>query len=378
MRQPLALRVNHHNTTLASRVVTRNFGWWSTLSMDIFGFLSASVTMTLHSRFLRNEQVLDGYLYNKVASQKSEDPLLQAPPQPPCVNLLLYASITTTPPLLQEWSPENLVGGSTLLMDIFGFLRASEFELWMKGLSENEKQEATGFFNVIKRHHDTHSNSTSDLSIVPYSQEYSAYLAKAAELLRKGGDLTSSPSLKRLLHSKADAFLSNDYYDSDIAWMELDSKLDVTIGPYETYEDVLFGYKAIFDSSMRPSLQAAPETVYHATAVMHGNFNLDEVPVWERLGSGYAMETRPKRFQGVSWFYETFRLEYLDRFCYVNKYPSRILGFLGFNGLFFNKRFWKSGTQATHALGFNLYTYTTHAQKSGTQATHAFWSLKMI
>ena len=63
----------------------------------------------------------------------------------------------------------------------------------MKGLSENEKQEATGFFNVIKRHNDTHSNSTSDLSIVPYSQEYSAYLAKAAELLRKAGDLTSSP-----------------------------------------------------------------------------------------------------------------------------------------------------------------------------------------
>ncbi|GKE20584.1 NUDIX hydrolase 3-like protein isoform X2, partial [Tanacetum coccineum] len=123
-----------------------------------------------------------------------------------------------------------------------------EFELWMKGLSEKEKQDATGFFNVIRRHNDTHSSSTSDLNIVPYSQEYSPYLAKAAELLHKAGDLTSSPSLKRLLHSKADAFLSNDYYDSDIAWMELDSKLDVTIGPYETYEDVLFGYKATFEA----------------------------------------------------------------------------------------------------------------------------------
>nr|GEU34674.1 NUDIX hydrolase 3 [Tanacetum cinerariifolium] len=117
-----------------------------------------------------------------------------------------------------------------------------------KGLSEKEKQDATGFFNVIRRHNDTHSSSTSDLGIVPYSQEYSPYLTKAAELLHKAGDLTSSPSLKRLLHSKADAFLSNDYYDSDIAWMELDSKLDVTIGPYETYEDVLFGYKATFEA----------------------------------------------------------------------------------------------------------------------------------
>ncbi|CAH1446380.1 unnamed protein product [Lactuca virosa] len=132
-----------------------------------------------------------------------------------------------------------------------------EFELWMKGLSDNEKQDATGFFNVIRRHSDSLSNNiavssnpnpTTDLYIIPFSQEYSAFLAKAAELLHKAGDLTTSPSLKRLLHSKADAFLSNDYYDSDIAWMELDSKLDVTIGPYETYEDVLFGYKATFET----------------------------------------------------------------------------------------------------------------------------------
>ncbi|KAL7596258.1 hypothetical protein Lser_V15G28029 [Lactuca serriola] len=127
-----------------------------------------------------------------------------------------------------------------------------EFELWTKGLSGDEKQDAAGFFSVIKRHSDLHSNNkvtpSSDLYSIPYSQEYSAILAKAAELLHKAGDLTSSPSLKKLLHSKADAFLSNDYYDSDIAWMELDSKVDVTIGPYETYEDVLFGYKATFEA----------------------------------------------------------------------------------------------------------------------------------
>ncbi|KAJ0770423.1 putative isopentenyl-diphosphate Delta-isomerase [Helianthus annuus] len=116
-----------------------------------------------------------------------------------------------------------------------------EFELWTKG---DEKQDAAGFFSIIKRNTD----SASDLYSVPYSQEYSSFLTRASELLHKAGDLTSSPSLKRLLHSKADAFLSNDYYDSDIAWMELDSKLDVTIGPYETYEDVLFGYKATFEA----------------------------------------------------------------------------------------------------------------------------------
>ncbi|XP_014518304.1 nudix hydrolase 3 isoform X2 [Vigna radiata var. radiata] len=131
-----------------------------------------------------------------------------------------------------------------------------EFDLWKDSLEKDEQKEATGFFSVIKRHSefilDSHqSDSTGgshDLFIVPYSEEYQPLLVKAANLLHKAGDITDSPSLKRLLHSKADAFLSNNYYDSDIAWLELDSKLDVTIGPYETYEDKLFGYKATFEA----------------------------------------------------------------------------------------------------------------------------------
>ncbi|KAF3432522.1 hypothetical protein FNV43_RR27262 [Rhamnella rubrinervis] len=139
-----------------------------------------------------------------------------------------------------------------------------EFELWKASLPEDLQQDATGFFSVIKRRSEFNldssvysnvvgsiNNSVSsvyDLYSVPFSKEYNPFLRKAADLLHEAGDLTSSPSLKRLLHSKADAFLSNDYYDSDIAWMELDSKLDVTIGPYETYEDALFGYKATFEA----------------------------------------------------------------------------------------------------------------------------------
>uniref|UniRef100_A0A3Q7HQL1 Nudix hydrolase domain-containing protein n=1 Tax=Solanum lycopersicum TaxID=4081 RepID=A0A3Q7HQL1_SOLLC len=135
-----------------------------------------------------------------------------------------------------------------------------EFNLWKDSLQQDKQEEAMGFFNVIRRHSESLSedsvsqkmgnvtSSPQDLYVVPYSQEYNSLLAEAATLLRKAGDKTSSSSLKRLLHSKADAFLSNDYYDSDIAWMELDSKLDVTIGPYETYEDALFGYKATFEA----------------------------------------------------------------------------------------------------------------------------------
>ncbi|CAN0920328.1 Nudix hydrolase 3 [Linum grandiflorum] len=118
-----------------------------------------------------------------------------------------------------------------------------EFELWKSILSESQQEEANGFFTVIRR-----KSESGQLYIVPYSKEYESSLKKAAEQLHKAADLATTPSLKNLLHAKADAFLSNDYYESDIAWMDLDSKLDITIGPYETYEDSLFGYKATFES----------------------------------------------------------------------------------------------------------------------------------
>src|SRR5688500_832898 len=69
-----------------------------------------------------------------------------------------------------------------------------------------------------------------------------------AALLREAADLTSAPSLKKYLDSRADAFLSNDYYASDVAWMELDSPIEPTIGPYEVYEDEWFNYKAAFEA----------------------------------------------------------------------------------------------------------------------------------
>ncbi|CAL9241276.1 unnamed protein product [Arabidopsis halleri] len=137
-----------------------------------------------------------------------------------------------------------------------------EFTLWLNGLTEEQKHAATGFFSVIKRRSEANldasdhlasstkklPDSNSDLYSIPYSEIYRPFLTKASELLHKAGDLVSSPSLKKLLHSKAEAFLSNEYYESDIAWMDLDSKLDITIGPYETYEDEIFGYKATFET----------------------------------------------------------------------------------------------------------------------------------
>ncbi len=117
-----------------------------------------------------------------------------------------------------------------------------EFNSWLGGLSDTDKQKATGFFYVIRRGPDR------KLTMVPYSEAYKEYLAPAAALLREAAALTSSATLKNFLNKRADAFGSDDYYDSDVAWMDLDSPIDVTIGPYETYEDELFSYKAAFEA----------------------------------------------------------------------------------------------------------------------------------
>jgi Peptidase family M49 len=110
-----------------------------------------------------------------------------------------------------------------------------EFEAWAT-------PEAKGFFTVIRR------DANRKLIAVPYSKAYSDDLARAAQLLREAADLTDNASLRKYLTLRADAFLSNDYYASDVAWMDLDAPLDITIGPYETYNDELFGYKAAFEA----------------------------------------------------------------------------------------------------------------------------------
>lgn len=117
-----------------------------------------------------------------------------------------------------------------------------EFNSWVQTLSPQEKEKATGYFYVIRH------GSDGRLTSVPYSQAYREFLEPAAKLLREAAALTTNKTLATFLTKRADAFLSDDYYASDVAWMDLDSPIELTIGPYETYEDELFGYKAAFEA----------------------------------------------------------------------------------------------------------------------------------
>ena len=117
-----------------------------------------------------------------------------------------------------------------------------EIDRWIAGLPQAQAEQARGFFSVIRRQPD------GSLTTVPYSIEYQGELQQAAALLRQAAQATQQPSLKKFLELRAAAFLSNDYYASDVAWMELDASLEPTIGPYEVYEDNWFNYKAAYEA----------------------------------------------------------------------------------------------------------------------------------
>jgi hypothetical protein len=117
----------------------------------------------------------------------------------------------------------------------------ADVERWIQSLPETERARASGFFTVIRR-------TGSTFTLVPYNVEYQGELARAASLLRDAAQMATEPTLKTFLNRRADAFLSNDYYDSDVAWMELKGAIEPTIGPYEVYEDELLNYKAAFES----------------------------------------------------------------------------------------------------------------------------------
>jgi len=139
----------------------------------------------------------------------------------------------------------------------------ADVEGWLAGLSADERRRATGFFTTIRR---TPPGSAQPFAAVPYSLEYQGELARAADLLRQAAALTAQPTLKRFLETRAAAFISNDYYDSDVAWMELDASIEPTIGPYEVYEDGWFNYKAGFESFITVRDQAESEKLARFSA----------------------------------------------------------------------------------------------------------------
>ena len=120
-------------------------------------------------------------------------------------------------------------------------LTKEEFDKYLAA-NPGEAEALTSPYTVVKRQGDR-------LVAVPYSQEYKQWLEPAAKLLEQAAAKTSNPSLKRFLTLRAQAFRTDDYYESELAWMDLEgTPIEVAIGPYEVYTDTLYGRKTAFEA----------------------------------------------------------------------------------------------------------------------------------
>lgn len=112
----------------------------------------------------------------------------------------------------------------------------AEFE----ALQDPEKESQ---YTVIRR------DENGALKVVPYREAYKEQLAKVDQLLGQAIDLAEDAGLKKYLTERRKAFQTDDYFASDMAWMDMkESKLDFVVGPIENYEDALFGYKTAYEA----------------------------------------------------------------------------------------------------------------------------------
>jgi hypothetical protein len=151
-------------------------------------------------------------------------------------------------------------------------LNREEFEAW---IAENpgDEEAFTSGYTVIRRTED------GGLEAIPYSVAYAEFLEPAAALLREAARTTKNENLKRFLELRAESFLSDDYYESELAWMDLDGPIEVAIGPYEVYDDGLFGRKTAFEAFVtvrNPEESAALDKYKGLLRDMEANLPVDE------------------------------------------------------------------------------------------------------
>jgi hypothetical protein len=112
----------------------------------------------------------------------------------------------------------------------------SEFE-------NSDFADKTGLYSMVQR------NADGKLVAVPYSEYFAEELQRAAALLNKAAALATDAQFANYLELRAEALLTDNYQESDYAWMDMKSNpIELVYGPIETYEDQLFGYRAAFEA----------------------------------------------------------------------------------------------------------------------------------
>jgi len=246
----------------------------------------AIVDMEPDASFLTDEEIAVVNKLNEVGEYMSEIYLRQRAEENPAWRDAIAASHAEDKDLLLNlfdlhFGPWDTLDhnkpffGDTPMPDGAAFYPADmtkeEFENWIAEHPEDEDAFRSSY-TVIRRDGD-------DLIAIPYAEHYREWLEPAAALMREAAEITSNASLKKFLTLRADAFLTDDYYESELAWMDLDGAIEAAIGPYEVYTDNLFGYKTAYEAFItvkNPEESAALAKYKDYLRDMEANLPVDE------------------------------------------------------------------------------------------------------
>ncbi len=247
----------------------------------------APITMTPDTRFLTAEERQVVNLLNDAASLMSEIYLRQVSESSPATRAEIAVSNRPDRDLLLSmfdlnggvWDISNEFKpfyGTATLPDGRAFypadLTKTEFDAWLEAHAD-QRTSMLSLTTVVRR-------QGAGFVAIPYSQYYREWLEPAAQKLEQAAAITSNASLKRFLTLRAKAFRDDDYYESDLAWMDLEgTPIEVAIGPYEVYTDTLYGAKAAFEAYVTlkdPSASAALDKYKGYLRAMEENLPVDD------------------------------------------------------------------------------------------------------
>ena len=124
-------------------------------------------------------------------------------------------------------------------------MTVEQFDDYYKTLSKEEQEKFMSPYTVIR------PDGNGGYKAVPYHVEYARYITPVVKLLNEAADLSDNASFAKFLRLKATALTTDDYFDADVAWIDMkDNKFDMVFGPFETYSDGIKGVKAKYEASI--------------------------------------------------------------------------------------------------------------------------------
>lgn len=247
----------------------------------------ATIPMELDTKFLSAEERDVVNLLIKASDLMSEIYLRQRYERNPEVQRAVSVNRRADRDLLVEMFARNFGSwdeladlhpfwGTTPMPEGAGFypedMTREELDKYVTAHPE-QKAALLGAYTVVRR-------DGAKLVAVPYSVAYREWLEPAAKLLDQAAARTSNASLKKFLTLRAKAFRTDDYYESELAWMDLTgTPIEVAIGPYEVYTDRLMGAKTSFESFVTlkdPEESAALAKYKHYLRDMEANLPIEE------------------------------------------------------------------------------------------------------